>query len=247
VQILHQLRHIHANRRVHRDVRPENIFVQDDGRVAVGDAGPSIIVPDSAIAVNDTKAAASVTPGHIKKEDSGKALSSCDSSYSASSKLHDTASLKGRVLDTKMTKRSFRGRSVAASCQMQDLPPVFETAQSSSSSSPSSSSSSSSLSTSSVARKQACPGDFYFPPEESADDYRYDIYAVGVIMLEIWCPFVSEVGREIALLQFTSQRRLPARLVKHHPEIAKLVLRMTAPIPSDRPSCKEFIISLSFA
>jgi serine/threonine protein kinase len=70
-----------------------------------------------------------------------------------------------------------------------------------------------------------------------------DIFVAGIIFFEMWHPFVTRQERGKLLADLRQRRRLPADFVDHHPNQSKLILMMTEPDPTIRPSAQQVLHS----
>lgn len=72
-------------------------------------------------------------------------------------------------------------------------------------------------------------------------DWQVDMYSLGVIFFELWCPFGSFSERAIVLNKLKNKAKLPKNWVRDNPIHADLLERLLSRTPSDRPSAKEFL------
>jgi len=90
----------------------------------------------------------------------------------------------------------------------------------------------------------------YMPPEQltavsNSSEYAYavDIYALGIIFLEMWCPFSTYMERVEVLTSLRDKGIFPSRFSETHPRQTMLIQMMLRAEPSERPMCDELIRS----
>eukprot|EP00747_Dinoflagellata_sp_TGD_P024205 gnl/TRDRNA2_/TRDRNA2_130383_c0_seq1.p1 gnl/TRDRNA2_/TRDRNA2_130383_c0~~gnl/TRDRNA2_/TRDRNA2_130383_c0_seq1.p1 ORF type:complete len:611 (-),score=86.63 gnl/TRDRNA2_/TRDRNA2_130383_c0_seq1:222-2054(-) len=84
----------------------------------------------------------------------------------------------------------------------------------------------------------------YAAPEQlDSDSYgvKSDIYALGVMLAEMLCPVQTQMERAVLIEGLRHDRRLPARAAAALPTVARLVVEMTHPDPSRRPSANDVL------
>ena len=155
-QIVDGLAHIHRLHFVHRDVKPENIFVQD-GHVFLGDFGLAKSVADQVIVGSPEQ-----TLAH--RDDDGTYL------YMSPEQVH-----RQRMSD------------------------------------------------------------------------KSDIYALGIIFVELFQPFSTYMERAVVLTRLRSQLQMPADMMAKFPLESAFALRLLAPNPEDRPSAEDILLDPMFA
>lgn len=73
----------------------------------------------------------------------------------------------------------------------------------------------------------------------SSYDPRVDIYALGIILMELYHPFTTLMERSIVLTSLREDRVLPDKLLLRWPKVAALILWMTAPDRTLRPTADQ--------
>lgn len=68
-----------------------------------------------------------------------------------------------------------------------------------------------------------------------------DIYALGVVFVELFQPFSTAMERAVVLTQLRSTQRLPAEMVKMYPEEAAFVTRLLSLDPMHRPTAEDIL------
>eukprot|EP01022_Parablepharisma_sp_SALTPOND_P006160 TRINITY_DN1249_c0_g1_i1.p1 TRINITY_DN1249_c0_g1~~TRINITY_DN1249_c0_g1_i1.p1 ORF type:complete len:705 (-),score=86.23 TRINITY_DN1249_c0_g1_i1:7323-9437(-) len=160
-QIISALQEIHSKGLIHRDMKPANIFLDQDDNVKVGDFGLA-----------------------VKMSEEGE------------SPLSD----------------ELENRSVGAH-------------------------------TENVGTKQ------YLPPEQESGYYseKVDIYATGLILMELCCTFSTGHERNLAFEGLKNKRVLPEAFdIRKYREEGELVMKMTETDPDERPSAVDVIDLLAY-
>lgn len=84
----------------------------------------------------------------------------------------------------------------------------------------------------------------YASPEQlNATMYneKVDIYSLGIIFLELFCPFNSEMERAKVITELRTKSILPSWFVQEMPKEAAFILWSTASDPDLRPSAQEIL------
>ncbi|XP_004363520.2 eukaryotic translation initiation factor 2-alpha kinase 1 [Capsaspora owczarzaki ATCC 30864] len=71
-------------------------------------------------------------------------------------------------------------------------------------------------------------------------DYQADIYSLGIIFFELFCPFATDMERAIALRDLR-KGILPKRMLTDYPKEAAFVLWLTAENPANRPDAAQIL------
>jgi serine/threonine protein kinase len=243
IQVLQGLRHIHKHGYVHRDIKPDNVFVRKDGRALIGDFG---LAKD----LNENSAVEAATVFNtIINSASNKAITTNNNnnnnnnnSVTSSEKVVGGGLDKPVPLRQNETTRSYGSRSVGnvsvvanAANAMFDADMVKSPLG---------------LTTMNPNLTTGLGTYFYASPEQrqemtggSVYDYRSDMYSLGVLIFEMWCPFPTDAIRENALLQLTTTYKLPTSFGKKFYEIATWVARLCAKDMNLRPSCDDLLAS----
>jgi translation initiation factor 2-alpha kinase 4 len=74
-------------------------------------------------------------------------------------------------------------------------------------------------------------------------DFKSDIFSLGIVLLLLFHP-VSTIMEELHVIKESKNGKLPAKLEKDLPEIARIIKKMLAVEPSDRPSLETISSSL---
>jgi len=85
------------------------------------------------------------------------------------------------------------------------------------------------------------------PESKETGDYtsKVDIYALGVILLELWHPFNTGMERIVVIQQATGKRELPSDFTAKYPKQSEMILRLIQHVPDDRPSAADLVGELS--
>ncbi|RKP13313.1 kinase-like domain-containing protein, partial [Piptocephalis cylindrospora] len=70
-------------------------------------------------------------------------------------------------------------------------------------------------------------------------DPRVDIYALGIILMELYHPFSTLMERSVVLTSLREDRVLPDKLLLRWPKVSALILWMTAPDRTLRPTADQ--------
>jgi serine/threonine protein kinase len=82
----------------------------------------------------------------------------------------------------------------------------------------------------------------YASPEQLAGGtygVEIDVYALGVILMELLCPVQTQMERAELMEQLRQSRRLPSLTEAAFPAVSKLALAMTHPDPKRRPTIQQ--------
>ena len=66
-----------------------------------------------------------------------------------------------------------------------------------------------------------------------------DIYPLGIILFELYCPFSTAMERAKAFYDLREKQILPEKFVKRYPQEAAIVLWLTQKDPNKRPTVNE--------
>lgn len=169
-QVLMALEHCHTQGIIHRDIKPDNIFVQKDGKVLLGDFG---------LAKNFGTGADEPLPTEPERADRAE----------GSFRSHKPADRHTLGLGTP----------------------------------------------------------FYASPEQIHRDPRMpytakaDMYSLGVLMLEMFRTFATDVMREQALVNIRDQHTVPNEVIHDFPDEAAMILQLTSKDPTHRPSATHVL------
>eukprot|EP00730_Choanoeca_flexa_P020169 TRINITY_DN9862_c0_g1_i2.p1 TRINITY_DN9862_c0_g1~~TRINITY_DN9862_c0_g1_i2.p1 ORF type:complete len:697 (+),score=163.20 TRINITY_DN9862_c0_g1_i2:103-2193(+) len=72
-------------------------------------------------------------------------------------------------------------------------------------------------------------------------DNKCDIYSLGLILLELFHPFSTEMERHDVLMELKQHHTLSASFLQQHPFIGTVVLSMAAEQPEHRPSVADLL------
>ncbi|CAK59890.1 unnamed protein product (macronuclear) [Paramecium tetraurelia] len=85
---------------------------------------------------------------------------------------------------------------------------------------------------------------FYCPPNNEQEfDEKRDVFALGVILLEMWHPFQNHKERVKTLSQLKLNGKLPKSFQVSHPRQSALIKWMTNTDPKKRPTIQEILHS----
>jgi serine/threonine protein kinase len=81
-------------------------------------------------------------------------------------------------------------------------------------------------------------GTYIYCPPESTSFYttKSDIYALGMILFELYCLFGSGMERSIVLSKFKDSRYIPDEMLSQYPMVCELILALTNKDPDGRPT-----------
>jgi serine/threonine protein kinase len=81
-------------------------------------------------------------------------------------------------------------------------------------------------------------GTYFYCPPESNSFYttKSDIYALGIILFELFYRFGTQMERTIVLSKFKETRKLPPILFMEYPLVCELIISLTSEDPNIRPS-----------
>lgn len=72
-------------------------------------------------------------------------------------------------------------------------------------------------------------------------DEKTDIYSLGIILLELYYPFVTRMERAKVIDGLRTRRQLPLALLKKFPEVGRIIIWLTEENPAHRPSSAELL------
>jgi len=92
-----------------------------------------------------------------------------------------------------------------------------------------------------------CGTSFYIAPEVELESRSYtekvDIFSVGIIVVELWTRFSTEMERIVTLRDLRESGKLPKQLVDEHPNAAALASWLLQIDPTKRPTAHEALKS----
>ena len=86
-------------------------------------------------------------------------------------------------------------------------------------------------------------------PEQLENKYysiEVDIYAIGLIFLELCCIFSTQYEKITTFSNLRKYHTLPDEVFNYYPLESKLILSMTQKLPENRPSIKEVLMSETY-
>ena len=83
--------------------------------------------------------------------------------------------------------------------------------------------------------------------KSSQYDQSADIFSVGVIFLELYNKFQTDMERAVSIINLRDKCQVPALMRQHYAAESGLVLEMTHPLPHLRPSANELLSHPIFA
>lgn len=87
----------------------------------------------------------------------------------------------------------------------------------------------------------------YAAPEQQNQiyyDHRVDMYSLGIILLEMFYPVVTEMERVYIISGLKERRQLPENFTEKWPHLSQLILRLTTNTIIERPSSINEILDL---
>lgn len=84
----------------------------------------------------------------------------------------------------------------------------------------------------------------YASPEQLRKDVydeKTDIYSLGIILLELYHPFVTRMERAKVIDGLRTRRLLPMAFLKKYPDVGRIILWLTEENPANRPSAAELL------
>ena len=92
-----------------------------------------------------------------------------------------------------------------------------------------------------------CGTSFYISPEieGNAESYdgKVDVFAVGIIAFELWCPFSTAMERVESLRLLRNEASFPSGFESAHPNVAALIRWLLERDPNRRPTSEEALRS----
>eukprot|EP00890_Picochlorum_soloecismus_P000147 jgi/Picsp_1/1132/NSC_04613-R1_non-specific serine threonine protein kinase len=92
-----------------------------------------------------------------------------------------------------------------------------------------------------------CGTSFYIAPEVELESRSYtekvDIFSVGIIVVELWTRFSTEMERIVTLRDLRESGKLPQQFVEEHPNAAALASWLLQNDPAKRPTAHEALKS----
>ncbi len=83
--------------------------------------------------------------------------------------------------------------------------------------------------------------------KSSQYDQSADIFSVGVILLELYNKFQTDMERAVSIVNLRDQCQVPTLMRQRYAAESALVLEMTHPLPHLRPSANELLSHPIFA
>ena len=187
-QLLAGLRYVHEQSLIHRDMKPENVLINEHNDLKIGDFG---LAMDEVIADSD-----SITS---------------QGSESSGNTLHrnDTPDVQFPLENNKLADEETKKRHKYYGGTIP-----------------------------------------YAAPEqikgENVTD-KADIYGLGVILFELYCPFGTESERRTMINRLEKDRVIDERKLGKESNARYWILRMTSPDPAERPSSKQLVDKITAA
>lgn len=90
---------------------------------------------------------------------------------------------------------------------------------------------------------EGCGTFFYMAPELHTPCYnlKVDIFAAGIVLFELYQVFSTEMERHCLITQLHEKRLVPRSFMALHPEVARMVLKLTHSDPEQRPSAYDLL------
>jgi translation initiation factor 2-alpha kinase 4 len=92
-----------------------------------------------------------------------------------------------------------------------------------------------------------CGTSFYIAPEVESESRSYtekvDIFSVGIIVVELWTRFSTEMERIVTLRDLRESGKLPRQFAEEHPNAAALASWLLETDPGKRPTAHEALKS----
>ncbi|CAG0882642.1 unnamed protein product [Cyprideis torosa] len=83
------------------------------------------------------------------------------------------------------------------------------------------------------------------PSGKSVCTDKSDIYALGIVLLELYEFWTTRMERQKIIQRLRTERRLPDGILRNYPIAASWILSYTCPQPEDRPSAEEALKGLT--
>lgn len=77
--------------------------------------------------------------------------------------------------------------------------------------------------------------------EDTRSYISSDMYSVGMTILEMFCPFKTNMERHWTLNQCREHHRLPPALTEAYPHLSSMILKLVSVDPAERPNCLELV------